>query len=295
MRFLKMLRSMTGFGRAQGAAGNFDVDVEVKSLNNRYFDIFVRLPKELNSREFDFRELIKKMISRGKVTLTVNLKRKESGGNEVLNETALKETLNLLNAIRKTAGIDDDAKLEHLLMLQDQFMEDLTEIDDETFAEIIEITKTAIRKMVEMRENEGRQLKNDFSERLEFVSAKVAEIERMLDGEVKNYFEKLKERAKNLLAEFSQYDERLKLELALIAEKYDVSEEIVRLKSHIKQFREMLNSGNEVGKKLNFIVQEMNREANTINSKSVSTEISYRALAIKEELEKMREQIQNVE
>ncbi len=291
-----MLRSMTGFGKAHGTAGAYDVDAEVKSLNNRYFDISVRLPKELYSREFDLREQIKRAISRGKVTLTINLKLKDANANqEILNKTALKQTYELLNVIKNTTSVNDTVKLEHLLALQNFYMEALTDIDNETFAEISKIVDDALTKMVKMRENEGKELKNDFLGRLDFIEAKVSEIEKLLEPEVKNYFNKLKERAKNLLAEFSQYDERLKLELALIAEKYDTSEELVRLRSHIKQFRDILTLPKEAGKKLNFIVQEMNREANTINSKSISTEISYRALAIKEELEKMREQIQNIE
>ncbi len=291
-----MLRSMTGFGKAQGVAGGFDADVEVKSLNNRYFDIHVRLPKELYSRELELREQIKNAISRGKITLTVNLKPKENAaGNDVLNKTALKQTVALLDSIRETAGIEEDVKLEHLLSLQNFYMEELTEIDDETFAEISKLVNEALEKMVEMRENEGEQLKKDFLARMDFIETKVTEIENLLSDAVKNYFEKLKERAKSLLADFSQYDERLKLELALIAEKYDTSEELVRLRSHIKQFREILDLPQDAGKKLNFITQEMNREANTINSKSISTEISYRALAIKEELEKIREQVQNIE
>ncbi len=291
-----MIRSMTGFGKAQGSAGNFDVDVEVKSLNNRFFDISVRLPKELYSREFELRDAIKKSVSRGKITLIINLKPKNSSaGKEVLNKTALEQTVDLLNAIRETSKIDEQVKLDHLLALQDFYMEDLTDIDDETFGEILTVVNAALNKMVEMREKEGAQLKIDFLERVSFVETKVNEIENLLESEVKNYFEKLKERAKNLLSDFSQYDERLKLELALIAEKYDTSEEIVRLRSHIKQFREILNASKDAGKKLNFILQEMNRETNTINSKSISTEISYRALAIKEELEKLREQVQNVE
>lgn len=291
-----MIRSMTGFGKAQGSAGNFDVDVEVKSLNNRFFDISVRLPKELYSREFELRDAIKKSVSRGKITLIISLKPKNSSaGKEVLNKTALEQTVDLLNAIRETSKIDEQVKLDHLLALQDFYMEDLTDIDDETFGEILTVVNAALNKMVEMREKEGAQLKIDFLERVSFVETKVTEIENLLESEVKNYFEKLKERAKNLLSDFSQYDERLKLELALIAEKYDTSEEIVRLRSHIKQFREILNVSKDAGKKLNFILQEMNRETNTINSKSISTEISYRALAIKEELEKLREQVQNVE
>ncbi len=291
-----MFCSMTGFGRGKSSSANFEIEAEVKSLNNRYLDISLRLPKELYNREFELRDKIKSAVSRGKITLSVNLKRKENAqGNEFLNKDALINTINLVEEIRKTASINDEIKLEHLLSLQAHFMEDLTEIDEETFQQILLAVDEALNGMLEMREKEGRELREDFQKRLNFIEEKVNEIESLLDGSIKNYFEKLKERAKNLLADFSQYDDRLKLELALIAEKYDVSEEIVRMKSHIKQFLKILNATEAVGKKMVFLIQEMNREANTINNKSISTEISYRAIAIKEELEKMREQAQNIE
>ncbi len=291
-----MLRSMTGFGRGKSISPNYEIESEVKSLNNRYLDISLRLPKELYNREFELRDKIKSAVSRGKVSLTVTLKRNESAqSNEFLNKDALVNTINLVEEIRKTASIKEEIKLEHLLSLQEHFMEDLTEIDEETFQKILVAVDEALNGMLEMREKEGKELRKDFIERLKFIEDKINEIESLLDSSVKNYFEKLKERAKNLLSDFSQYDERLKLELALIAEKYDVSEEIVRMKSHLKQFSKILDATDAVGKKMVFLIQEMNREANTINNKSISTEISYRAIAIKEELEKMREQAQNIE
>ena len=291
-----MLRSMTGFGRGKSISPNYEIESEVKSLNNRYLDISLRLPKELYNREFELRDKIKNAVSRGKISLTITLKRNElAQNNEFLNKSALVNTINLVEEIRKTASIKEEIKLEHLLSLQEHFMEDLTEIDEETFQKILVAVDVALNGMLEMREKEGKELRKDFIERLKFIEDKINEIESLLDSSVKNYFEKLKERAKNLLSDFSQYDERLKLELALIAEKYDVSEEIVRMKSHLKQFSKILDATDPVGKKMVFLIQEMNREANTINNKSVSTEISYRAIAIKEELEKMREQAQNIE
>ena len=291
-----MLRSMTGFGRGKSISPNYEIESEVKSLNNRYLDISLRLPKELYNREFELRDKIKNAVSRGKISLTITLKRNESAqNNEFLNKSALVNTINLVEEIRKTASIKEEIKLEHLLSLQEHFMEDLTEIDEETFQKILVAVDEALNGMLEMREKEGKELRKDFIERLKFIEDKINEIESLLDSSVKNYFEKLKERAKNLLSDFSQYDERLKIELALLAEKYDVSEEIVRMKSHLKQFSKILDATDAVGKKMVFLIQEMNREANTINNKSISTEISYRAIAIKEELEKMREQAQNIE
>ncbi len=291
-----MLLSMTGYGKASGIAGNFEVEAEIKSFNNRYLDINVRLPKELYSLEFELREIIKQKVSRGKVTLTLNLKPKDiSASAEILNKSAIEQAGILLNTIVESVGIEQKPQLEHFLYLKELFLDNTVEIDDETFKDIAKVTSEALTKMIEMRKAEGEQLEKDFKERLNFIEDKINKIENSLKTDVEEYFSKLKERAKNLLSEFSQYDERLKVELALLAEKYDTSEEIVRLRSHIKQFEKFMNLPKDAGKKLNFILQEMNREANTIGSKAVSTNISYNALAIKEELEKMREQVQNIE
>ncbi len=291
-----MIRSMTGYGKSRKTVSKYEVEVEAKSLNNRYSDLSLRLPKELYSREFELRNLVKKEITRGKVYLTISLKLNDSGADiSAFNKAGLETTLNLLKRIKSISGVKDEITIEHLLSLQHFFMDDMVELSDEEYSEIESVVLDALKKMNEMRAVEGKELKNDMFERLLFIEENVNEIEKLLTSSVHEYFDKLKERAKELVADFSKYDDRLSVELALLSEKYDTSEEIVRLKSHIKQFRDILNNGKEIGKKINFIVQEMNREANTINSKSISTDISYKALAIKEELEKIREQIQNIE
>ncbi len=291
-----MIRSMTGYGKSRKTVSKYEVEVEAKSLNNRYSDLSLRLPKELYSREFELRNLVKKEITRGKVYLTISLKLNDSGADiSAFNKAGLETTLNLLKRIKSISGVKDEITIEHLLSLQHFFMDDMVELTDDEYSEIESVVSDALKKMNEMRAVEGKELKNDMLERLLFIEENVNEIEKLLTSSVHGYFDKLKERAKELVADFSKYDDRLSVELALLSEKYDTSEEIVRLKSHIKQFRDILNNGKEIGKKINFIVQEMNREANTINSKSISTDISYKALAIKEELEKIREQIQNIE
>ncbi len=291
-----MIRSMTGYGKSRKIISKYEVEVEVKSLNNRYSDLSLRLPKELYSREFELRNLVKKGVNRGKVYLTISLKLIDSGADvSAFNEAGLKTTMNLLNKIKSISGVRGEISIDHLLSLHEFFMDDLVELTDDEYSGIETVVSEALEKMNEMRAAEGKELKNDILNRLMFIEENVNEIEKLLTPSVKDYFEKLKERAGELLADFSKYDDRLSVELALLSEKYDTSEEIVRLKSHIKQFRDILSNGKEMGKKINFLVQEMNREANTINSKSISTDISYKALAIKEELEKIREQIQNIE
>ncbi len=291
-----MIRSMTGYGKSREIIGNYDVEAEVKSLNNRYLDLTVRLPKELYSREFEIRNLVKKEVNRGKVYVSISIKLQDYTADlSSFNKDGLLRTVALLENIKSISNVNDNISLDHLLNLQHFFMDDLVELTDEEYSRIENLLRKAITKLHEMRSVEGEELKNDMIQRVDSIEKNVAEIESLLTPSVHEYFAKLKSRAEELLADFSKFDDRLSTELALLSEKYDTSEEIVRLRSHIKQFRDILSGGKEVGKKLNFIVQEMNREANTINSKSISTDISYKALAIKEELEKIREQIQNIE
>jgi uncharacterized protein (TIGR00255 family) len=170
-----------------------------------------------------------------------------------------------------------------------------SEYSDEEYNLTIKAINQSIEKLKAMRVEEGTQLVNDLLNRVDIIDNTVDKIGEFAKNSVDEYFQKLKERAKELVEKFEDYDDRLKMELALLSEKYDITEELVRLKSHISQFRQTLDSQVEVGKKLNFVVQEMNREANTINNKSVSLEISNLGIVIKEELEKIREQIQNIE
>jgi uncharacterized protein (TIGR00255 family) len=212
-----------------------------------------------------------------------------------LNDKAVEKAIELLNRIKNLTRNDEKITLNHILQLQNLFIEENGDADENLFKQVEETILSAVNCMNLMREKEGSELISDLNERISIIENKVIEIENLLKSQVTSYFERLKERTNQLIADFSQFDDRLNLELALLSEKYDTSEEIVRLKSHIKQFREIISKEQEVGKRLNFLLQEMNREANTINSKSISTEISYSGLTIKEELEKIREQVQNIE
>ena len=165
----------------------------------------------------------------------------------------------------------------------------------EEFGLVVEAIDSAIDNLNTMREAEGRELEKDLWKRVQIIEDALNKIENVSDESVKTYFEKIKEKAKQLVAELSNNHDRLNMELALIAERADVTEECVRLRSHIKMFIDTVAKSEDAGRKLNFIVQEMNREANTINSKSVSSEISHNGISIKEEIEKIREQIQNIE
>lgn len=291
-----MISSMTGFGKGIHQVNDIIAEVEIKSLNSRFLDLSVRFPKSQSHNELKFRDIIKKHIKRGKVTVNIFIKKEGCGDKflEIDNE-GLNTALNLINSLKEKTGVKGELTFNDVVQFQNLYFTDSFADPDKEF-EIIQVAlENALEQLKEMRINEGSSLVNDLRERLNIIEEKLDKIKIQITPSIEDYYNKLKDRAMLLLEDSDKYDDRLRLELALIAEKYDVMEEIVRLGSHISVFNNTLNDEVEVGKKLNFLCQEMNREANTINSKSVSTDISYLALEIKEELERIREQIQNIE
>lgn len=291
-----MIQSMTGFGKAIEDFDNSSVEVEVRSVNSRFLDLSVRLPKNLSDKEIEIRNLIKKKVKRGKLSLNIFVKQDglENNGS-VLNEKSLENTVKLLTQIKNIAGLNNDITLNDILAFQNAIFSENLEESEEEFKTVKKTVIKAIDELVKMRRAEGKILNEDLKLRIERVSKIVDEILNSAPETVNKYFKKLKDRAKELIENISDFDDRLKIELALLAEKYDITEECIRLKSHIQQFISTIENDDEAGRKLSFIVQEMNRESNTINNKSVSIDISKRGILIKEELEKIREQIQNIE
>lgn len=291
-----MIQSMTGYGKANGSSNNYTFEVEVKSVNSRFLDVSVRLPKIFLSKEIELRNLIKQKINRGKVSLSINLtKDGVESGTQNIDKKNLLSTIEVLNAIKKEANITEELQISHLLSFPHLFVSDNSEFSDSEFEQVKIALLEAIVKLKKMRSAEGEALLNDLKKRVENISRLNSEISDLERSSIEVYFSKLKQRASELVENMTGNDDRLNLELALLAEKYDITEESVRLASHIKQFLDTLEKGKEAGKKLNFIVQEMNREANTISNKSVSLDITNKGILIKEELEKIREQIQNIE
>lgn len=291
-----MIQSMTGYGKANGSSNNYTFEVEVKSVNSRFLDVSVRLPKTFLSKEIELRNLIKQKVNRGKVSLSINLtKDGVESGTQNIDKKNLLSTIEVLNAIKKEANITEELQISHLLSFPHLFVSDNSEFSDSEFEQVKIALLEAIVKLKKMRSAEGEALLNDLKKRIENISWLNSEISDLERSSIEVYFSKLKQRASELVENITGNDDRLNLELALLAEKYDITEESVRLASHIKQFLDTLEKGKEAGKKLNFIVQEMNREANTISNKSVSLDITNKGILIKEELEKIREQIQNIE
>lgn len=290
-----MIYSMTGYGKNTGRSNNFSFDIEVKSVNSRFLDIALKLPSHLFSKEYEIREIIKNKIKRGKISVIIQLKKNsQSGEIPSINKEKVKEYLLQLKELKKTAKLTEKIKLEHLLLNKEIFAPEDSQIPEEDFSAVKLSLETALNDLLKMKKKEGSELKKDLEKRIKVIEEKLDVIEGISAKSVQENFEKLKERMQVLVENVTEYSDRLELELAVIADKAEITEECVRLRSHLKFFIESLEE-NEPGRKLNFLCQEMNREANTISSKTVSIDITHNAVLIKEEIEKLREQIQNIE
>ncbi len=291
-----MIFSMTGYGKGSGSKNTTFAEAEIKSVNSRFFEISLKLPSILSSYDYEIREFIKTKVMRGKLNVVIRFKKDgiENGFLSV-DVTKLSNEILLIKKVRKIAGIKEDIKLDHLLNNKEIFTSQENEISKSEFEIVRSALSKAIEKLILMKKKEGAELSKDLSSRIEMISKKVSEIEKEFKKSVDDYYDKLKQRIVELTNNAEINEDRLNLEMALIADKADITEECVRLKSHLKFFKDSLKNENEPGKKLNFLCQEMNRETNTISSKSISTSIIHSSVFIKEQIEKIREQIQNIE
>lgn len=291
-----MIYSMTGYGKGSSSKNNISAEVEVKSVNSRFFEIFLKLPSILSTYDYEIREFIKTRVQRGKLNVVIHFK-KDGVENGLLSvdENKLLNQIGLVKKVKKISGIKEDIKLDHLLSGKDIFTMPEAELSKAEFEIIKSALNKAIDRLILMKKKEGAELSKDFTSRIEKINKKVSEIEKEYRKSIDDYYGKLKQRITELTNNVEINEDRLNLELALIADRADITEECVRLRSHLKFFKESLKDEKEPGKKLNFLCQEMNRETNTISSKSISTSIIHASVLIKEEIEKIREQIQNIE
>ena len=291
-----MLLSMTGFGSDIYSNDKYTLETEIKSLNSRFLDLAVRLPRELSQHEFAVRDLIKSKLIRGKISVSVNLTLNNSSDEEIaLDEQKLLQSAKLLNRIKSVTNNDDNISLGQLLLFRENFLDQANVEIDFDLEVILNSISHAIDTLIVMRGDEGAELKKDLVDRIKNIGSTLAKIEELAKNTTNEYFNKFKEKVKKISDEFVDDKDRFLLELGILSEKHDVTEECTRLYSHMKLFNESLAKPQDIGRKLNFICQEMNREVNTINSKSISSEISHLGINIKEELEKIREQVQNIE
>ncbi len=290
-----MINSMTGFGKSVAEKNKISIEAEVKSVNSRFLEIFLKLPPLLSDREYEFREIIRSKIKRGKINVIVQLKRNGNDDLSKINKTRLRNYITLVKEIKKTAKLKDELKLEHILSNREIISASENTLSESEFNFVKQVLKQAVDELVNMRKIEGKELAKDLSKRIKLIENMVVSVERKFKATVNSHFKKLKERLHKLLKDPEIDEQRLNLEMAIMADKADITEECVRLKSHLKFFLESMNNQADPGKKLNFLCQELNREANTISSKSISTFITHKSILIKEEIEKIREQIQNIE
>ena len=290
-----MIYSMTGYGKSSSSKNKISAEVEIKSVNSRFFEISLKLPSILSTYDYEIRELIKTKVQRGKLNIVIHFKKNGIENGVSVDADKLKAQLTLIKKVKNDAGIKEDVKLEHLLNSKEIFTTSDSEINKAELDIVKSALIKALDKLIQMKKKEGAELSKDFSNRVENISKKVSEIEKDYKKSIEEYHNKLKQRIQELMGNAEIDKDRLNLELALIADRADITEECVRLKSHLKFFKESLKNEKEPGKKLNFLCQEMNRETNTISSKSIATSIIHSSVLIKEEIEKIREQLQNIE
>ena len=288
---------MTGYGKGTASNGKWQADVEVKSINSRYLEVFLKYPPLLANKEYELRELIKSKIRRGKLNLSIQIKKNGFEDEAVsLDESRLKNYLALIKEIKKSAKITDKIKLDHILMSRDIFSASVEEISESDFEVIKKSILLSLDSLMQMKKNEGNELEKDLKKRVKSVEKYLDLIEKDAQPSVGEHFAKYKEKVKNLLEDNSNINnDRLETELAMMAERADITEECVRLRSHIKFLLSSVDKEEDPGRKLNFLCQEMNREANTISAKTLSIAITHNSVHIKEEIERIREQIQNIE
>lgn len=293
-----MIKSMTGFGRGESTDGVHNFNVEIKTVNHRYNDIVVKMPKHLSYLEENIKTIIKDRINRGRVEVYINLEYICDTGIEVKVDIPLAKAYKTgLETLIKELEIEENIRLSHILGVSEIIKTERKEVDEDIVWNCLEIAlKAALDSVIDMRTKEGLVLKKDIEEQIIKVEVMIDKIEERAPLVILEYKEKLKERIKELLDVDCNIDEeRLNYEVVFFADKSNINEEIVRLRSHTKQFIKNLDKKEPVGRKLDFLIQEMNREVNTIGSKANDLDICNYVVEIKSELEKVREQVQNVE
>ncbi|MDH8676685.1 YicC family protein [Fusibacter bizertensis] len=294
-----MIYSMTGFGRGEFSNEAFDVTLEIKSVNNRYCDIIIKMPKKLNVFEDRMKNKIKAKLSRGRIDVYVNLEEKAYDNYEVsANFEVLDKYVKVYKEIQSRYGIKDDLNLSMLTRVQEGIEVSYLERGEEDYWLAIEpAIDQAIDRIVAMRALEGEQLRGDILSKVANIKNTLSAIEVHTPRIVENYRAKTRERISDLLLDMkAEIDEmRLANEIAIYADKTNINEEIVRIYSHLEQIDTILTSTEPVGRKLDFLVQELNREINTIGSKSPDIDISNLVIELKSDIEQIREQIQNIE
>jgi uncharacterized protein (TIGR00255 family) len=291
-----MIKSMTGFGRGEASQDNITFSVDIKTVNHRYSDISIRLPRMVSPLEEKVRKYISSKLNRGKIDVYINY---DSFGQDTkvkLDTNLAAAYVDSLNILKQQFGIKDDISLSLITKFPDILKLDTEEQDlDFLWGIMYSAIEQAVESLVEMRGCEGERLRKDMVEKLDSINVTIDEIKVRTPDLVEVYKNKLYDKIKEMTKDIQLDENRLLTEVAIFADKSSIDEEIVRLKSHIEEFKKTLNVQGTIGKKLDFIVQEMNREVNTIGSKSSDLGVVNNVIAMKTEIEKIREQVQNIE
>lgn len=291
------LLSMTGYGSAKGSVEGQEITVELKSVNNRYLDCSVRLPRNFLFAEDTVKQAVSAGVSRGKVDVFVSAQASQDSGTIVsVNEELARGYRDAVARIAETLGLESGLNAFSIARFPDVLTVERRELDkDKAAAALSEITAKAVEEFNAMREREGERLRRDMLGKLETIEGLVSVVEERSPQTVKEYRERLEARLRDILADRSLDEQRVITEAAIFADRTAVDEETVRLRSHIAQFRTMLEEGSPIGRKMDFLVQEFNRESNTIGSKCSDASLAKVVVDLKSEIEKIREQLQNVE
>ena len=291
------LLSMTGYGSAKGSVEGQEITVELKSVNNRYLDCSVRLPRNFLFAEDTVKQAVSAGVSRGKVDVFVSAQASQDSGTVVsVNEELARGYRDAVARIAETLGLESGLNAFSLARFPDVLTVERRELDkDKAAAALSEITAKAVEEFNAMREREGERLRRDMLGKLETIEELVSVVEERSPQTVKEYRERLEARLRDILADRSLDEQRVITEAAIFADRTAVDEETVRLRSHSAQFRTMLEEGSPIGRKMDFLVQEFNRESNTIGSKCSDASLAKVVVDLKSEIEKIREQLQNVE
>lgn len=291
------MNSMTGYGRSRQVLDGREITVEIRSVNHRYLEYSARIPRMYGYLEEKLKAFLQSSVSRGKVEVTVTIQNLTGGDTVVqINQALAKGYLDAMRSQAEYLGLKDDLTLSTLTRFNDVFtLQKLEEDQQVIWNSVQQVARQALDQFLEMRRQEGERLKLDLLQKLELLNGHVAAVEEQSPKTVAAYRERLLQKMEELLADRCIDQQRILLEAGLYAEKIAVDEETVRLKSHLEQFAQMMEQSGPVGRKLDFLVQEINRETNTIGSKAQDLAVTRRVVEMKSEIEKIREQIQNIE
>ena len=292
-----MIRSMTGFGRGDCQEDGKEFQVEIKTVNHRYSDVFIKMPRQIGFLEEKVRDMVGKAVSRGKIDVYITYNNFGDDSKYVMFDEALAKTyISAVEALRDKFSLRDDISVSLISKYPDVLkVEQAEEDEDKLWLLLKAAVENALSSLITMREIEGEGLKTDLLARALYIEKILREISLRAPDVVKEYKLKLETRIKDLLDQQNMDESRLAIEIAIFADRCSIDEEIVRLGSHLSQMREALNIQQPIGRKLDFLIQEMNREINTIGSKANDLAITRNVVEIKSEIEKMREQVQNIE